>query len=221
MDSGTSRHRIAIFGSGRVGTAMSLEMPGVPVIRRGEDCSCDIACVCWPAQAVKDFTTTHPVGANSIKVTFCNGVWAERDGANHAGICYVRAVNVGDRAPMKGKRWRVGHKDVASALSTAGLGVICSRLNHRNYLWGKALYILPLAFACMGSSITAKEAINTEEYALWYSTIRDAALAVIGEASILTQEPHVRFLIDRLPRWWRPSSSEDELNYFMRKLCVA
>src|SRR5262245_157309 len=103
----SGRIEVAIFGGGRVGTAMAAEMPGVPVVRRDQDCECDVACICWPAHTLCKFAETHPLGVCGIKVAFCNGVWAVEDGADDAGICYVRASVLGDRAATGRKAWRV------------------------------------------------------------------------------------------------------------------
>ncbi len=209
--------RVAIFGGGRVGTAMAAEMPNSPVIHRGQDIACEIACICWPAHALKDFCATHPIGARSMKVAFCNGAWAVSEGADHAGICYVRATSIGDKS-TRPKSWRVGRKDIADALSAAGLSVVCSHDNHDAHLWGKCLYLLPLALAC--NTITARAALKTPEYYEWYNLVRDASVAKIGESATARQEPRVKYLLDRLPRDWRPSPSPQEVDYFREKLCA-
>ena len=213
--------RIAIFGSGRVGTAMAAEMPGVPVIRRGEDYACDIACVCWPAQAIQDFVRVHPIAVLATKVTFCNGVWATEEGADHAGICYVRAVHRGDVSDPRRKAWRVGDGPVAAALKASGLGVVCSRVDHLGELWGKALYLLPLALACADlGGLTGRAVTDKEEYAEWYDVVRCRAVEAIGEAAVARREPRVRYLLERTPRGWSPSPSAEELAYFRKKLCA-
>lgn len=215
------KHRIAIFGGGRVGTAMSLEMPSVPIVRRGYDCRCDIACVCWPAQAMKDFSATHPQGSNGTVIAFCNGAWAKEDGAQHAGICYVRAANRGDRAPAGRKAWRVGCPACAAELRASGLGVVLSRRDHEGYVWEKALYILPLALACEDTAgMTAREVVHTLTYMEWYNVIRNVAVKDIGEEIVERHEARVKFLTMRSPAKWRPSSSPEELAYFRERLCA-
>lgn len=213
------RHKVVIFGGGRVGTAMAAEMPGVPVVRRGQDRACDVAAICWPAQAVRDFAAVHPLGAEGTTVAFCNGVWAEEDGAVHAGICYVRAVHLGDAAKPGRKGWRVGHGPTADALRAAGLAVVCSRGDHTAELWGKALYLLPLALACADlGGLTGRAVTDKEEYAEWYEVVRDRAVEAIGEAAVARREERVRFLISRTPRGWSPSPSDEELAYFRERL---
>lgn len=213
--------RVAIFGGGRVGTAMAAEMPGAPVLRGGQDCECDVACICWPAQAILSFNMLHPKASGATKVAFCNGVWAEEDGADHAGICYVRAVHLGDLAKPGRKGWRVGSGPVANALRAAGLGVVCSRGDHLAELWGKALYLLPLALACAEhGGLTGRTVTDKEEYAEWYDVVRRRAVAAIGEDLVASREPRVKFLISRTPRGWCPSPSSEELEYFRAKLCA-
>lgn len=222
----TERHRIAIFGGGKVGTAMSLEMGhNVPVIHRGEDCLCDIACICWPAHAIKDFTVAHPLAAQGYKVAFCNGAWAEEDSADHAGICYVRASNLGDRAESGRKTWAVGFEELATILTSHGLGVVHSRSRHIEKVWGKALYLIPLALTIAdlereGTTLSTKEVVETEQYVEWYCIVREEAEEVVGEEGIASQEARVRFLIEHTPRNWRPLLSVEELAYFRAKLTI-
>ena len=200
---------------------MAAEMPGVPVVRRGQDCVCDVAAVCWPAQAIRDFAAAHPLGARGTKVAFCNGVWAAEEGADHVGICYVRAVHLGDMATPGRKGWRVGSGPVADVLRAAGLGVVCSRGDHLGELWGKALYLLPLALACAErGGLTGRTVTDTEEYAEWYGVVRCRAVVAIGEEAVARREDRVKFLIGRTPRGWSPSPSEEELAYFRGKLCA-
>jgi hypothetical protein len=224
MDRGAPRHRVAIFGGGRVGVAMQLEMTEVvPVIGRESDCACDVACICWPAHAIRGFAATHPLGAQGVKVAFCNGAWAVEDGADHAGICYVRATVRGEWNSNDRKAWRVGRSDVADALSGAGLGVICTsgRGDHQHYVWSKCLYILPLALACEDVRCDARDVVVTDAYAEWYDIVRWAAVKAIGEEAVAGQEARVRFLTERSPRGWLPSPSHEELDYFKERLCVA
>lgn len=218
---GGRKVRVAIFGGGRVGTAMAAEMPGVPVVRRGEDLECDVACVCWPAHALAEWRAAHPRAAASgaVVVAFCNGAWAEEEGM-HAGVCYVRAVNLGDRAAPGRKGWRVGRPDVADALRGAGLGVTCSRGDHRAHVWGKALYIVPLAVAYAETGLDAKEAGGTPEWSEWFDFVCEEAEAEIGAAATESQAARARWLVDRSPRGWRPSSSPEEVAYFRSKLCA-
>lgn len=199
---------------------MAAEMPGVPVVRRGGDMACDIACICWPAHAIGGFAAMHPMAAGAIKVSFCNGVWAVADGADHAGICYVRACNKGDHAKPGYKGWRVGRADVAAVLRSKGLGVVLSRGGHGGFLWGKALYLLPLALACTDRGTDAKMVVNTVEYAEWYDVVRRAAVTAVGETVVTQHEPRVRYLCERTPRGWHPSPTAEELAYFRGRLCA-
>lgn len=215
--------KVAVFGGGRVGTAMAAEMPGVPVVRRGQDLACEVACICWPAQAVVNFAAEHPLGAKAIKVSFCNGVWATRDGADHQGICYVRAVHLGDVAKLGRKAWRVKRTDVADALVKAGLRVTKSKTDHDGHLWSKALYLLPMALACADVDEykgSGRLVTTTQVYAEWYDVVRQAAVKAIGEAAISHHEPRVKHLVSRTPRGWVPSPSPEELQYFRDKLCA-
>lgn len=215
--------RVAIFGGGRVGTAMALEMPGVPVVRRGQDAGLgpgDVACVCWPAQAVAGFAASHPRAATARRVAFCNGVWAVGDGMDEHGCCYVRAVHLGDRAKPGRNGWRVASAGVAAVLRGAGLGVThSSRSDHAGHLWGKALYLLPVALACADlGGLTGRAVTDKVEYAEWYDAVRSAAVVAIGEAAVVRQEPHVRHLVGRTPRGWAPSPLPEELAYFRARL---
>ncbi len=217
------RVSVAIFGGGRVGTAMSLEMPGVPVVRRGEDLACEVACICWPAHAIWHFAATHPLAARSAtKVAFCNGAWATEAGADDAGICYVRAT--GSREVGAGpdrKSWRTGSRYAAVRLQEAGLGVVCSREDHLAHVWCKCLFLLPLALACADTGQPARVAARTEWYAEWYAIVRATAVAAIGEERVARKEPRAKFLVDRCPKGWRPSPSPEELEYFRERLiCV-
>lgn len=217
------KHRVAIFGGGRVGTAMSLEMPGVPVVGRGYDCRCDVACLCWPAQAVREFASSCPLAASTAHVVaFCNGAWAVEDGADEHGCCYVRAVNRGDRAAPGRKGWRVGSHYAALVLAEAGLLVTRSRSpdDHSAQVWSKCLYIVPLALASADTGEVAKVAARTSEYSEWYDVVRAAAVAAVGEEEVARHEPRVRFLVERSPKEWRPSSSPEELAYLRERLCV-
>lgn len=219
-----SKCKLAIFGGGRVGTAMSLEMPGVPVVRRGEDCECEVAVICWPAHAVGGFSAAHPAAAGSHKVAFSNGVWAVGDGADEQGCCYVRAIHLGDRAKPGRNGWRVGVKSTASALRGAGLGVTLSRGNeHRRFVWEKCLYLVPLALAVRDTPDYAgvgRLVTESSLYAEWYDAVRSVAVADIGEAAVSRCEPRVRFLLSRTPHGWTPSPSPEELAYFEDRLCA-
>lgn len=206
---------MAIFGGGRVGTAMSAEMPSIPVIRRGQDCECDIACICWPAQAIKDFTGAHPLGGKAIKVAFCNGAWAVEEGADYAGICYVHAVEVGDRGGVGKESWRVGNKSIATILQAYGLGVLCAR-GIEKLIWAKLLFLLPVAIATLETGLPTREAAKTVEQAAWYSIVRDASVAAIGEEDTVSSESRVKFLLGRVPS--RQLIRDDETRYFMEKL---
>lgn len=223
MDRGESRDRVrvAIFGGGRVGTAMAAEMPSVPVVGRGGDAACDYACVCWPAHALAGFAAAHPRAASARRVAWCNGAWARDEGADDAGICYVRALRRGDRAAPGRKGWRVGSAATAAALRRAGLGVVLTRGGHEAQVWGKTLYLLPLAFACEARGEAARCVIDKEDYAVWYDVVRTAAVEAIGEAAVAAQEPRVRHLCLRTPRGWYPSPSAEELAYFRRRLGCA
>jgi hypothetical protein len=210
--------KIAIFGGGRVGTAMSLEMPGVPIVHTTQvGFACDLACVCWPAHAMKDFKTKFD--AKHI-VSFCNGVWAREDGADEHGCCYVRAVKRGDRSPPGRKGWRVGSPRTADLLRSAGLGVVLSRspIDHEAYVWGKSLYILPLAFACSELDVPAKQACHTEVWKHWFAFFRNLVIKNIGEEAATTQSRRASWLAERSPKGWRPSSSPEELKYFRCRL---
>lgn len=209
--------RVAIFGGGRVGTAMSLEMPGTPVVRRGADVECDVACVCWPAHVVKDFSGVHPLAAASTKVAFCNGVWAVEDGADQHGCCYVRAEKLGDRAKADSKSWRVGDAAVAEILRSTGLGVVSSR-DHRPHLWGKALYLLPLALACRELMRPAKDVLSNRVWRDWYNIVLGDAQREVGALAMDAQVHRVGYLLGRLPKDWTPSPSAAELDYFEGRL---
>lgn len=213
--------KVAVFGAGKVGVAMSLEMPGVQLVSRGDDVACDYACICWPAHALRDFAATHPRAARAYKIAFCNGVWARQDGADEQGCCYVRLRNKGDRAAPGGKGWRVRNPNAAHALNGKGLDVVCSRQDHPAHVWGKALYILPLAIACSELDVGAKEAEESELWAEWFNTIRTLAVAQVGEEAMKTKVARVRYLLERSPRYWRPSSSPEEIAYFKERLCAA
>ena len=224
MDSSPPRHSVAIFGAGRVGHALSLEMPGVPIIRRGDDprIIVDLALIAWPAQAIREFAMHHPVAAKRArKVAFSNGAWACEDGADEVGICTARLLSIGDQAPTNRKCWRVGDPRTARTLSFLGLNVACSRADHLGYVWEKTLYIVPLALACEVADCDARRAPSTTEYAIYYHEVRKQAVGVIGEDAVKHRERRVSFLIERSPRGWRPSSSRDELDYFRRKLGCA
>ena len=226
MDRRAPRNRIAIFGAGKVGTAMSLEMPTVPLVRRGEDCFCDIACICWPAHALRDFAASHPLActAETTRVAFSNGAWAREDTndlMDHQGICYVRVNEVGEGAREGYRGWRVGIARVSKELHQAGLGVVCSRSDHNAHLWGKCLYILPLAMACDATGLDAKRAGNTPEWSEWYDVVKQKAIKAIGEKATITQEKRALYLITRSPKGWKPSPSAEELEYFKEKLCAS
>lgn len=216
------REKLAIFGTGRVATAMVLEMQRAGhnprVVKRGEDCDCDLAIICWPAQEIKNFWAECPRGTEATKVSFCNGVWSRDDGADQRGICYVRAAKLGDVARPGDKCWRVGGKDVARVLSEHGLGVIHSKMDHESMLWQKALYLLPLALACADEGKTAKEVVDTESYRDWYQMVRGAAILDIGRVRIEKEVPRVKYLVERTPKDWTPSPSEAELEYFRQKI---
>lgn len=202
---------------------MSVEMPGVPIVGRGDDCACDVACVCWPAQEIRGFKVAHPLASSGHVIAFCNGVWACEDGASEHGCCYIRAVHKGDHAAPGCKAWRVASKKTTEVLRSVGLGVACSStiLGHRRQLWGKCLYLLPLALAvadCGG--LTGRTVTNRIEYAEWYGIVRHAAVATCGESEVSRMEPRVKFLISRTPRGWIPSPSPEELQYFRERLCV-
>lgn len=219
------QQRVVIFGGGRVGQAMAAEMPRALLIRRGQDAECDVACVCWPAQAIRDFAAAHPRGAAARHVVaFCNGAWAVADGAGHAGICYVRASHAGDRAAPGRKAWTVGEPAVAAALRAAGLGVTCSysKVGHEAKVWGKALYLLPLCLACADLEGTGVRLVTASPvYAEWYDVVRCAAVDAIGEQLVAGQEARVRYLVERTPRGWFPSPSREEIEYFRRRLGCA
>ncbi len=219
MGGGEVRHRVAIFGGGRVGTAMSLEMPGVPIIRRGQDCACDIAVICWPAQAIKDFAVVCPQAAAGYTVAFCNGVWAEEDGVNEQGCCYVRATNIGDRAAPGRKGWRVSSQRAAGPLRTAGLNIVISQKDHRAQLWGKALYIIPLAVTCQELNVPAREALDSILWQEWFDFVQDEAEEELGEEVMAAPRKRALWLCERLPKGWRPSSSVEEIDYFKGKIC--
>lgn len=221
MGSGEVKTKLAIFGAGRVGTAMSLEMPGVPLVRRGEDVECELALICWPAQAVASFDEAHPSASNAHKVAFCNGVWACDDGADEQGCCYVRAVNVGDHAAPGYKGWRVSEAATAAALREAGLSVIRSVKDHNTFLWGKAIYIIPLALACDELDVSAREASNTELWVEWFNAVLSLAIDEVGCELIGPQIKRAQYLVDRAPKGWRPSSSKEEIAYFRGKLSCA
>lgn len=226
MDSCTQEYSvsnvvIAIFGSGREGTAMSLEMPTVPVIKRGEDFACDVALICWPAHAIKEFDRTHPLAAKATKISFCNGPWGERDGADHAGICYVHAVDLGTKTKPSKKSWRVGRKDLAAVLTQAGLGVVCSNADHYKHIWGKSLFLIPIVLACADTGLSTKQAIGSVEHAEWYDVVRQAAVADIGEKSVASSEPRVKFLLERSPARQLLSWLPDEISYFRKCLTEA
>lgn len=224
----TARARVAIFGGGRVGCAMAAEMPDAPVVHRGEDAACDVACICWPAHAIRGFAAAHPRGAAAnVTVAFCNGCWAREDGADHAGICYVRAVHRGDRARLGQKGWRVGHAGAATILRSEGLGVTLSSGAHEAFLWEKALYLLPLALTVDDLSrdgeLTggARMVVDTDTYAEWYDMVRRAAVRAIGEIATAAREARVHHLVSRTPRGWLPSPSPEELAYFRERLSCA
>lgn len=211
--------RVAIFGAGRVGTAMSAEMPGVPVVRRGGDMACDVACVAWPAHAVAGFREACPLAAAGRVVAFCNGAWAVADGADHAGICYVHAVELGDKA-TRDKSWRVGNEHIARSLTAAGLGVTCSREGHERFIWGKCLYLIPLVLACADTGMGTREAIQTAEHMEWYDVVRCAAVEAIGEREVQRTEARVKFLWKRSPARALLAWLPEEVEYFRRRLCV-
>ena len=153
------------------------------------------------------------------KVAFCNGVWAEYEGMDEHGCCYVRVAVRGDRAPSNYKGWRVSRGETAEVLRAAGLGVVCSRDDHIKYLWGKALYILPLAIVCNDLDLSAREAVRRPEWAEWFTAVLERGRAAIG-SDIDSQIGRAHFLCDRLPVGWRPSSSVEEVEYFRRRLCA-
>jgi len=220
------RRRIAIFGGGRVGTAMSLEVPGVPLVRRGEDCECDVACVCWPAHAIRDFAATHPLAAATAfaRVSFCAGVWAVADGASEHGCCYVRAVHRGDRAGLGKRCWRVGNRRIADILRVAGLGVVCGGVAaQRRYLWEKCMYHVPLALAVRDAPDyvgVGRLVTKGMVYAEWYDVFRDAAVADIGSTAVSGFEPRILDLLSRTPRGWEPAPSPEELRYIEERICA-
>lgn len=195
---------------------MSMEMPGVPLMKRGQDCECDVALICWPAHAIMSFEAAHPLAASAIKVAFCNGAWAIEDGADRAGICYVRVSVLGERSPPGRKSWRVGDKEVWERLRDAGLGVILSRNDHREHVWAKALYVLPLALSCSDLRVPAREVLRTSTYKKWYEIVYRAAERDAG--GIHTHVARVQYLCQRLPAQWYPSPSAEELEYFRDKL---
>lgn len=199
---------------------MAAEMPGVPVVRRGEDADCDLALVCWPAQAIRSFPCTHPRGARARRVAFCNGAWARAEGADEHGCCYVRAVAVGDRAVPGYRGWRVADAATAGALRAAGLGVVRSTKHHEAHLWGKALYVLPLALACADTDLDGRAVQGTAEWAEWMDAVRGAAEGAVGAGVLVPQLRRVAHLLGRTPRGWRPSSSPEELAYFRGCLCA-
>lgn len=220
MDSRAQRYRVAIFGGGRVGTAMSLEMPEVPVVRRGQDLECDVALICWPAQGIADFAKTHPLASRARKVALCNGCWAVEDGADEHGCCYVRAVNVGDRSQEGRNGWRVESPWIARILRELGLGVICSRRDHSQHLWGKALYILPLALACSELHVTAKEAIKTKSWQEWFDVVLECGRTATN-SDLDAQIARARFLCLRSLVGWTPSPSREEIAYFLDHLSLS
>lgn len=200
MDCSAQGHgvRVAIFGAGRVGTAMSLEMPGVPVVKRGEDLECDVACICWPAQAVAEFADSCPLAAKAHKVAFCNGVWGVEDGADSSGICYVHALELGDRAKPDKKSWRVEIDPIATVLTACGLGVTKTN-NFDRELWTKNLFLIPLAVAALEMGLPTKKAAETVEHKKWYDVVKSLAVQALGEEEAAKCEPRVKFLLSRVP----------------------
>jgi hypothetical protein len=217
----TSGHGIAIFGNGAVGRALQDSfVPHVKIVSRGEYAGgVAHALVCWPAHALTIKTkllSLHPELADAETVTtFCNGVWVPLAIASQ-GIAYVRA-NRHTHGPAK---WRVPNKEVGRIMRDLGAAVTVSRpANHIDYLWGKALFLLPLALACEDKKITAKQAYGRPEWQTYF----DAVQAAARNAGCKIPQPQVEralWLCERSPKNWVPSPSEDEIRFFRKRLAV-
>ncbi len=197
---------------------MSMEMGDqVPVVRRGQDVECEVACICWPAHAISGFSAAHPLASKATKVAFCNGVWGVQDGADCAGVCYVHAVERGMRSLDGVRSWEVGKKDVAEKLIKAGLGVLCNPASFKAHVWTKSLFLLPVVIACAYTGQQTREVIGSAEHRKWYDIVRHLAASDIGDEAVSKLEPRVKFLLGRAPARALLHSRE-EVIYFRDKL---
>lgn len=213
MDSGSQRYRIVVYGRGAVGLALGRILGGIPVLSRTKRLSADYSLVCWPANAID----TDGVEFNDTKVTtFCNGTWVPKN-IGSMGCAYIRATTSGYTGSPK---WRVEDQELAAVMRSLGAQVTATKGDHREYVWGKAMYLLPLALACQDTKNTAKEVAESVEWCEYYDIVKEAARKEVGLA-VNSQEKRVMWLLSRLPRRWSPSPSKDELAYFRNKLGIS
>lgn len=208
MDRSSSGYRVAVYGKGELGTLLA-EVLGIPCYSRGdkERQTPSLALICWPAHAMVELISTFPELKKTRTVSFCNGVWGG-EVADEEGIAYVRAG-----AGRGQGSWRVEEKSTAGVLKSLGLNVACSR-DHRPYVWGKALYLIPLAFACHKYNLSARDAVETSEWRKWLRRIHDLGIKEVGKEAMKPQFNRATWLVKRSPKGWKPSSSKEELDFF-------
>lgn len=213
---------LVIIGRGAVGRALLAECGGCPqLVGRGMhiDQPVDHAIVTWPAQECEDrviLEKYYPELKGIPVTTLCNGVWVPPSfGAQ--GIAYVRAGGGGYRKPAS---WRVACPALAARLRACGADVTATKPGgHRAYLWGKALYLIPLALACSEPPVrTAREVGGTPRWKKYYDRVLEMAAAELGMSMMGAQVKRVAYLIERSPVGWDPSPSPEERDYFRRCL---
>ncbi len=219
MDRSPQGYRVAIFGAGAIGQALHNELgKTVPLVRRGQSVPAGVNCalICWPAHALSGFDSAFSV--RGLRVTFCNGVWVPPGFVQ--GIAYLRARLLDGALVTNAPKWRVPCKSLAKWLRQRGAFVTASKnaLTHKCALWGKALYLLPLAHACQLSGRPARESVGNADWTECYELLLKLAVRDVGEAGMGPQLDRVRYLNARLPSEWVPSPSADELDLFRGKI---